>query len=67
MLEEWEEKSMKQRVQLYKHIQTMCVETEENEAQVQKELTQEKACALEKAHAQEKVQTQKKVRARKII
>ncbi len=43
ILDDWEEKSKKQRVQLYKHIQTMCVEAEENEAQAQKELNQEKA------------------------
>jgi len=49
MLEEWKKKSKKQRTQLYKHIQTMCVETEENEAQVQKELNQEKAWTQEKA------------------
>ena len=49
MLEEWKEKSMKQRVQLYKYIQTMYVEIEKNEAQVQKELNQEKAWTQEKA------------------
>ncbi len=54
MLEEWEGKSKKQRTQLYEHIQTMCVEAEENEAQAQKELNQEKA------------QTKKKTQAKKI-
>ncbi len=60
MLEEWERKSKKQRAQLYKHIQTMCVEAEENEAQAQKELN------LKKAWAQEKAQTQKKAQAKEI-
>ena len=60
MLEEWEGKSKKQRTQLYKHIQTMCVEAEENEAQAQKELN------LKKARAQEKAQTQKKAQAKEI-
>jgi len=43
MLEEWEKKSKKQKTQLYEHIKTMCVEAEENKAQAQKELNQEKA------------------------
>ncbi len=43
MLEEWKEKSKKQRSQLYEQIQTMCVEVEENEAQAQKELNLKKA------------------------
>ncbi len=53
MLEEWEGKSKKQRAQLYEQIQTMCVEAEENEAQVQKELNQEKARTQEKAWAKQ--------------
>ncbi len=57
MLEEWKRKSKKQRTQLYKHIQTMCVEAEENEAQAQKELNQEKARTQEKAQTQKKTWT----------
>ncbi len=45
MLEEWKRKSKKQRTQLYKQIQTMYVEAEENEAQAHKELNLKKAWA----------------------
>ncbi len=53
MLEEWEGKSKKQRTQLYEHIQTMCVEAEENEAQAQKELNQEETRTQEEARAKQ--------------
>ena len=60
ILDDWKEKSKKQRAQLYEHIQTMCVEAEENEVQAQKELN------LNEARAQEKAQAQKKTRAKEI-
>ena len=58
ILDDWEKKSKKQRAQLYKHIQTMYVEIEENEAQAQKELNLEKVQAQtqEKAWAQERTE-----------
>ncbi len=55
ILDEWKEKSKKQRAQLYEHIQAMCVEAEENEAQAQKELNLEKA----QARAQEETEHSK--------
>ncbi len=60
MLEEWKKKSKKQRTQLYEHIQTMCVEAEENEAQAQKELNQEKAQTQKKTWAKEITQEETK-------
>ncbi len=60
ILDDWEGKSKKQRAQLYEHIQTMCVEAEENEVQAQKELN------LNEARAQEEAQAQKKTRAKEI-
>ncbi len=60
ILDDWKKKSKKQRTQLYEHIQTMCVETEENEAQAQKKLNQEKAQTKKKTQAKEITQEETK-------